>query len=58
MSNEVQVGDGAANVVRMDASTLAEKVIAAIEEMGYAEDVAVDVGHAAEDALLMKFNLL
>lgn len=58
MSIEVQVGDGAAGSVRLDASTLAEKVISIIEEMGYAEDVAVDVGHAAEDALLMKFKLL
>lgn len=57
MSTEMQIGNRAAEAVRMDASILAEKVIAAIEEMGYAEEVAVDVGHTAEDALLMKFGI-
>lgn len=38
------VDDGAASAVRLDASTLAEEVISIVEGMGYAKEVAMDVG--------------
>lgn len=51
------VDDGAASAVRLDASTLAEEVISIVEGMGYAKEVAMDVGSAAEYALLMQFHI-
>ena len=51
------VDGGAASAVRLDASSLAEEVTSIVEGMGYAKEVALDVGSAAEHALLMQFHI-